>query len=65
MIYCFIQSIYKFEEIFLVQKDFVLLVTEVIPIHSSLAFGDGQVIIVTTGRLDIKKISSFSCFYFL
>ncbi len=49
MIHCLIQSINKLEEIFFVQKDFVLLVAEVIAIYSTLAFSDGKVIIVATG----------------
>ena len=49
MVYCFIQGIYKFEEILFVQKDFVLLVAEVLSIHSALTFGDGEVVIVATG----------------
>ena len=49
MINCFIQCIDKLEEIFLVQKDFVLLVAEVVSIHSALTFSDGKVVIVATG----------------
>ena len=64
MIHGLIERIGKLEEVLLIKKDLMLLVREVVAVHPSFALGDRDVEVVGAGRLDVKKISSFSCFYF-
>ena len=64
MVNSLVKCIDKLEEVFLVQKDFVFFVAEVFAIHATLTFRDGEVKIVSSGRLDVKKIGTFSGLYF-
>ena len=59
-----IQCIDKLEEVLFVQKDFVFFLAKIFTIHATLTFCDGQVVIASSGRLDVKKIGALSGFYF-
>ena len=58
------QCIHELIKIFFVEENLVFLVRESIFLESLLTFGDRQVIIIRTGSLNIKKVSSLACFYF-
>ncbi len=63
MIHSLIEGLYELEEILLVKENFMLLVAEIIPISTALTLCDSQIVVVASGRFDVKKISAFSGFY--
>ncbi len=64
MIHGLIECLDKLEKVFFIKEDLVFFIAEIITVCATLAFGDGQVIIITSGGLNVKKISAFSGFYF-
>ena len=60
----FVQALGEFFEVFLVQKDFVLVVRRFPSVFlPALAFGDGQIKIIALSGFNIKEISPFARFY--
>lgn len=53
---CLIECFGKLEEIFFVEKYFVLVENEAVGSDAFFAFGDGDVIIVAAGGFDVKKV---------
>jgi hypothetical protein len=61
-IHGFLEALYKLVEVFFVKKHLVFLVGEIsILACVASAFGDGDVVVVGTGRFHIKKIRPLTC----
>ena len=62
VIHGIVQGIYKLVEVLLIQEDLVFFVREpiVVLVIPLLAFSDGEVIVVGTGRLHIEEVSSLA-----
>lgn len=55
----FLQPLRELLEILLVEENFVLVVGETaVPFDTALAFGDGQVVVITLGRLNIEEVGA-------
>src|SRR5690606_39092884 len=59
-----VEGLYKLIEVFLVEENLVLFVSEPVLFKPLLAFSDGQVVIVGTGRFHIKEISPLASLHF-
>ena len=62
-----IKGLQKFVEILLVKENLVFFVGKafIVFVLPLFAFGNGEVVIIGAGRFYIKKVGSFSRFYFL
>ena len=64
VVYDFLKPFGEFFKVLLIKENLVLVIREAsVSLHLSLAFGDGEVIVIALRGLHIEEICAFACPY--